>query len=73
MTTKTFEVPNISCGHCTRTIETEVGELAGVTSVKADQQTRQVTVAWEAPATWETINALLHEINYPPAQLIQLS
>ena len=65
MTTKTFTVPNISCGHCTHTIEMEVGELAGVSSVKAEEASKQVTVAWDSPATWEQIEALLEEINYP--------
>ncbi|MFQ5401578.1 MAG: metal-sensing transcriptional repressor [Anaerolineae bacterium] len=73
MTSKTFNVPNISCGHCTHTIETEVGELAGVTRVKADQASKRVTVAWDAPATWEKIAAVLQEINYPPEGLIQIS
>jgi copper chaperone len=65
MTKKTFIVPNISCGHCTRTIETELGELAGVTRVKAEVASKQVTVEWEEPATWDNIRALLEEINYP--------
>lgn len=73
MASKTFTVPNISCGHCTHTIETEVGELAGVTHVKAVQDTRQVTVEWEEPATWNQIQALLQEINYPPEGLIQIN
>lgn len=67
METKTFTVPNISCGHCTHTIEMEVGDLAGVKTVSAEEESKQVTVAWEDPATWGKINALLHEINYPPA------
>ena len=66
MTKKTFIVPNISCGHCTRTIESELGELAGVTGVKAEAASKQVTVEWEEPATWDNIRALLEEINYPP-------
>jgi copper chaperone len=73
MTVKTFVVPNISCGHCTHTIEMEVGDLAGVTSVKADQASKQVTVEWQDPATWEQIDALLQEINYPPEQLLQIN
>jgi len=68
MTTKTFTVPNISCGHCTHTVETEVGELAGVMRVKAEQDTKQVTVEWAEPASWESIKSLLVEINYPPAE-----
>jgi copper chaperone CopZ len=49
------------------TIEREVGELTGVTSVKAEQATQIVTVNWnEPPATWEAIRSLLTEINYAP-------
>ena len=67
MSTKTFTVPNISCNHCVHTVKTELGDLAGVQSVAADAQTKQVTVAWDAPANWEKIEALLKEINYAPA------
>ena len=67
MATKTFKVPNISCGHCVMTIQREVGELHGVTAVKADQTSKMVTVEWqEPPANWEAIRTLLQEINYPP-------
>lgn len=67
MNTKTVTVPNISCSHCTHTIELEVGELAGVSSVKAEEAGKQVTVTWGDPATWEQIEALLAEIDYPVA------
>ncbi len=67
MATRTFRVPNISCGHCVMTIQREVGELAGVTAVKADLASKMVTVEWkEPPASWTAIRALLEEINYPP-------
>lgn len=72
MTTKTVVVPNISCGHCTHTIESELADVAGVQSVKADQETKKVTVAFEAPATWDKIVATLEEINYPPANEVVL-
>ena len=68
MTTKTFTVPNISCSHCTHTIESELGELAGVQSVKAEEATKQVTVSYEDPASWDSIKELLAEIEYPPAE-----
>lgn len=73
MESKTFTVPNISCGHCTHTIEMELGELPGVHSVKANQENKQVVVEWGQPATWEQIKNTLVEINYPPAELVQLS
>jgi copper chaperone CopZ len=66
MQTKTFKVPNISCGHCVHTIQNEVGDLAGVTKVVASEDTKMVTVEWQEPQSWEKIKALLTEINYPP-------
>ena len=60
-----FSIPNISCGHCTRAIESELGELAGVIRVAGDIAAKSVTVQWEAPATREQILAKLEEINYP--------
>ncbi len=68
MSTKTFKIPNISCGHCVKTIQNEVGELNGVTKVTADQTTKMVTVEWDAPQTWDGIKAVLQEINYPPEE-----
>ena len=65
MSTKTVTVPNISCNHCTNTIEMEVGELAGVSSVKADVDSKEVVVEFSDPASWEQIESLLEEINSP--------
>jgi len=67
MTTKTVNVPSISCGHCVATIEREVGGLAGVAAVKADRGTKDVTISWDPNATdWQAIEALMKEINYGP-------
>ena len=68
METKTFQVPAISCAGCVRTIQNEVGEIAGVAAVKADEHTKQVVVQWATPATWEQIKATLTEIEYPPVE-----
>ncbi|MBC2710842.1 MAG: heavy-metal-associated domain-containing protein [Desulfosarcina sp.] len=65
MAQETLTVPNISCGHCVSTIETELAEMEGITSVKADAETKTVTVQWDAPASIERIRATLTEINYP--------
>lgn len=66
MSSKTFTVPNISCGHCTHAIKMKLGELPGVKSVAAEIASRQVTVEWEAPTTWDKIKATLVETNYSP-------
>ena len=72
MTTVTYTVPAISCAHCTHTIETEVGEMQGIQSVKADQTTKKVQITFDTPANEEKIKALLAEINYPVEGLITL-
>ena len=72
MTTVTYSVPAIHCGHCTHTIEMEVAELKGVQSVKAEQDTKKVTITFDEPASEEKIKSLLAEINYPAEGLITL-
>ena len=72
MTTVKYNVPNISCGHCVHTIQTEVSDLAGVKSVVASNETKTVEVQFEAPATEDQIVALMKEINYSPEGLISL-
>jgi len=72
MTTVTYSVPAISCGHCTRTIETELGDMQGVQSVKADQATKKVEITFNAPANEAAIKSLLAEIDYPVDALIAL-
>ena len=69
MTSKTVNVPGISCGHCVATIEREVGELAGVGSVKVEQASKDVTISWDPEATdWVVIEETMKEINFPPAE-----
>ena len=72
MTTVTYSVPAISCGHCTHTIETELSDLQGVQSVKAEIDTKKVVITFDAPASEEKIKALLAEIDYPAEGLIAL-
>lgn len=67
MTTVTYSVPAISCAHCTHTIETELRELEGIRTVKADVNTKNVSITFEAPADETKIKALLAEIEYPVA------
>lgn len=67
MTTMTFNVPGIHCGHCVHTIQTELSELEGVKEVTASNDTKEVVVTFGPPATEEAIKSLLAEINYPVA------
>lgn len=63
--TKTYTVPNISCGHCTATIERELKLVSGVENVKADLDSKQVTVDVREPAILSSVEAMLDEIGYP--------
>ena len=72
MTTVSLHVPNISCAHCVHTIKTEVGELPGVKTVEANEQTKVVTIAFDPPADRAGIEALLAEIDYTADQLLAL-
>jgi len=67
MTTVTYSIPNISCDHCVHTIQTEVSDLAGIRSVKADATSKKVEIEFDAPANEDAIKSLLKEINYPVA------
>jgi copper ion binding protein len=67
-----YSVPAIHCGHCTHTIEMEVGELKGVQAVKADLNTKKVQITFDEPASEEKIKTLLAEIDYPVEGLITL-
>ena len=68
MESKTFSIPNISCGHCVMSIKNELSEIEGVTSVEGNHETKTITVEWETPATLEKITSTLEGINYPVAE-----
>lgn len=65
MTTKIYNVPAISCGHCTATIERELKEVAGVATVKADLASKRVTVEVNQASDLPAVEAMLVEIGYP--------
>lgn len=65
MTTRTYDVPGISCGHCKAAIESEVGAVAEVTSVVVDVDARTVTVDGEVDV--EVVRAAIDEAGYEVA------
>jgi copper ion binding protein len=66
MSEKTVSIPDMSCGHCLANIKREAGEVAGVSSVEGDVNTKKVTFKWDEPAQWEQIEAALKDAGYPP-------
>lgn len=67
MQTITYSVPNISCGHCVHTIQSELAEIAGVQKVTANSETKKVEITFESPVTEVTLKETLASINYPVA------
>ena len=67
MESKTFSIPNISCGHCVMSIKNELNEIQGVSSVEGNPEEKKITVDWDTPGTLEKITSTLKEINYPAA------
>ena len=63
----TFKIPNISCGHCTSAIESELSAVDGIVFVQGNIDAKTVTVRWRAPVTREKISDTLKKINYPEA------
>lgn len=65
MTEVVYTIPNISCQHCTHTIEMELLEVEGVKSVEASLDAKQVRIIFEPPADEGILKDLLVDINYP--------
>lgn len=65
MEKQTFNISNISCGHCVAAIQRELQELKGVARVDGDPQSKSVTVEWQTPTTASQIKAKLTEMGYP--------
>ena len=66
MSTITYSVPDISCGHCKHAIEGEVSQVQGVRSVDVDVQAKTVTVTGE-PLDEQAIVAAIDEAGYEVA------
>lgn len=66
MSTITYSVPGISCGHCRMAITNEVAPLPGVESVEVDLDAKTVTVTGDA-LDEQAIIAAIDEAGYEVA------
>jgi len=67
MTTETYSVTGMTCGHCVHAVSEEVGSLDGVTAVDialVAGGTSTVTVTSEAPVSREDVAAAVDEAGY---------
>lgn len=59
-----LKVEGMSCNHCVNAIETNVGELAGVSAVKVDLNNNEVAVEYENAATLAKIKETIEDQGY---------
>lgn len=64
MTTATYTVRGMTCGHCVQSVTEEVSELPGVTDVNVDLPTGAVTVTSEGPLGDDQVRAAVTEAGY---------
>jgi len=68
MNKKTYQVPDVSCGHCKASIERALGAMGGIETVKVEVDQKTVDVAYdENMVTEEQIKATLADEGYPVA------
>lgn len=68
MSTATYSVPGISCGHCEAAITAEVGPIDGVESVVVDLDAKTVTVTAADPGALDAqVRAAIDEAGYEVA------
>ena len=61
----TLITPDMSCAHCSATIEKALGSEKGVESVTADPGTKQVKIVFSSPMTEDEIRKVLQAAGYP--------
>jgi copper chaperone len=59
-----LKVEGMSCNHCVNSIETNVGELAGVSAVKVDLTKNEVEVEFDNAATLAEIKETIEDQGY---------
>jgi copper chaperone len=64
MTTSTYTVAGMTCGHCVQAVSTEVGAIPGVTGVDVDLETGSVTVDTDQPVDAAQVRAAVEEAGY---------
>jgi copper ion binding protein len=67
MTTATYTVVGMTCGHCVNAVTEEVGTVAGVTGVEVDLASGGLTVTSDAPVDDTAVRAAVEEAGYEVA------
>ena len=64
MTTATYTVTGMTCGHCVSAVTEEVTAVPGVTGVDVDLTSGRLTVTSDAPVDESAVRAAVDEAGY---------
>jgi copper chaperone len=64
MTTATYTVTGMTCGHCVSAVTEEVTQVPGVTAVDVDLASGRLTVTSDAPVDEAAVRAAVDEAGY---------
>lgn len=64
MSTSTYTVVGMTCGHCVQAVTTEVSAIPGVDSVDVDLATGTLTVTSAQPTDDAAVRAAVDEAGY---------
>ena len=67
MSTATYTVVGMTCGHCVNAVTGEVAQLPGVTAVDVDLASGGLTVTSAAPVDESAVRAAVEEAGYEVA------
>ena len=64
MTTSTYTVAGMTCGHCVSAVTEEVTAVPGVTAVDVDLASGRLTVTSDTPVDDDAVRAAVDEAGY---------
>ena len=64
MTTTTYAIKGMTCGHCVNSVSSELGQLPGVSDVQVDLTTGTATVTSEQPLDPQAVRDAVDEAGY---------
>ena len=67
MSTATYTVTGMTCGHCVSAVTEEVARIPGVTAVDVDLESGGLTVTSDAPVDEAAVRAAVEEAGYEVA------
>ena len=67
MTTRTYLVEGMTCGHCVGSVTDQLNQVPGVTGVEVDLSSGQVTVESDGTVDDTAVTAAVEEAGYEVA------